>query len=457
MTPAASFPSRKETRRIEALAQRLVGLSPFSIEGEIGAAQGLALEVEGLERLLAVGDRCEALLRDGRRLLCETVGFRNGRTLVMPFGSSDGVTLGTRVRLVPGSNVIFPDMSWRGRVLNALAQPLDAGPLLQGEEARATRGQPPPAYCRKTVGTKLATAVRALDIFVPLNRGQRLGVFAGSGVGKSSLLSMIARASDADINVIALVGERGREVQEFIRRDLGEEGLARSVLVVSTSDEPPLLRRQAAWTAMTIAEYFRDQGLQVAFMMDSVTRFAMAQREIGLATGEPPTTKGYPPTAFAELPRLLERAGPGMKGQGDITGIFSVLVDGDDHNEPIADAVRGILDGHVVLDRKIADRGRFPAINILQSISRMLPDCHSEEELKLYRVAKEMLAAYEEMADMIRIGAYERGSDPRVDAAIAVYRPLEDFLTQAKGESEAPAAAFQRLEEILQQVPGLLG
>ena len=428
-----------------------MGFRPFPSR-EIGAAQGLALEVEGLERLLAVGDRGEALLRDGRRLLCETVGFRNGRTLVMPFGSSDGVTLGTRVRLVPGSNVIFPDMSWRGRVLNALAQPLDAGPLLRRRGAchpRAAAARLLP----QTVGTKLATAVRALDIFVPLNRGQRLGVFAGSGVSKSSLLSMIARASDADINVIALVGERGREVQEFIRRDLGEEGLAaRSVLVVSTSDEPPLPRRQAAWTAMTIAEYFRDQGLRVAFMMDSVTASPWRGGRSRLATGEPPTTR-LSADRLRGAAAALERAGPGMKGQGDITGIFSVLVDGDDHNEPIADAVQGILDGHVVLDRKIADRGRFPPSTSCRA-SPDASDCHSEEELKLYRVAKEMLAAYEEMADMIRIGAYERAAIP---GSMPPSRSIARSKTSDPSQGEArPRGCLQRLEEILQQVPGLL-
>lgn len=427
-------------------------LSPLQVEGEVATAHGLAIEVAGLARVLAVGDRCEVSLRNGTSLLCEAVGFRNGHSLVMAFGGSEGITMGARTLAHRGGSELCPSDTWRGRVVDALGRPLDGkGPLEEGSQRRSTRGAPPNGYARRQVGSKLATGVRSLDVFVPLCRGQRLGVFAGSGVGKSSLLSMIARSADADVNVIALVGERGREVQEFIKRDLGEEGLARSVIVVSTSDEPPLMRRQAAWTAMTIAEHFRDQGLQVAYMMDSVTRFAMAQREIGLATGEPPTSKGYPPTVFAELPKLLERAGPGMEGQGDITGIFTVLVDGDDHNEPISDTVRGILDGHVVLDRKIAERGRFPAVDILRSISRMLPGCHAPEELAAYRRARDLTAAYEEMEDLIRIGAYHTGSDPRTDAAIRVRTQIEDFLNQATDEQAMPDAAFGTLVEILEK------
>jgi flagellum-specific ATP synthase len=275
-----------------------------------------------------------------------------------------------------------------------------------------------------------------------------MGIFAGSGVGKSVLLSMIARYTEADVNVIGLVGERGREVQEFIHNQLGPEGLARSVVVVATSDESPLMRRQASQMTLAIAEYFRDQDKDVLCLMDSVTRVAMAQREIGLSAGEPPASKGYTPTVFAELPKLLERAGPGT-GKGTITGLFTVLVEGDDHNEPIADAVRGILDGHIVLDRSIAERGRFPAVNILRSLSRTMPDCNTPEESALVTTARRHLAAYENMADLIRLGAYKKGSDPAVDAAIALYPALEAFLVQGISERADLATGYKQLADVL--------
>jgi flagellum-specific ATP synthase len=261
-----------------------------------------------------------------------------------------------------------------------------------------------------------------------------MGIFAGSGVGKSTLMSMMARRSDLDVNVIGLVGERGREAREFVEDDLGPEGMARSIVVVATSDEPPLVRRQAAYTMMAIAEFFRAEGRDVLCLMDSVTRFAMAQREIGLSAGEPPATKGYTPSVFAELPRLLERAGPGKEGEGSITGLFTVLVEGDDHNEPIADAVRGILDGHIVLDRAIAERGRFPAINLLKSVSRAMPGCNTPEQTGLVARARRLIATYEDMAELIRLGAYRRGADPQVDEAIRDYPALEAFLAQSKTE-----------------------
>jgi len=290
--------------------------------------------------------------------------------------------------------------------------------------------------------------VRALNTFLTCCRGQRLGIFAGSGVGKSVLLSMLARNVAADISVIGLVGERGREVQEFLQDDLGPEGLARAVVVVSTSDEPALMRRQAGYLTLAIAEYFRDDGRDVLVLMDSVTRFAMAQREIGLSAGEPPTAKGYTPTVFTELPRLLERAGPGI-GDGSITGIFTVLVDGDDHNEPIADAVRGILDGHIVMERAIAERGRYPAINVLKSISRTMPKSADPAFVPVIRKARTVMATYADMEELIRLGAYRPGSSAEVDEAIRLHKPLESFLAQAKDEATGILDGYRRLEAIV--------
>jgi len=298
--------------------------------------------------------------------------------------------------------------------------------------------------------------VRALNVFAPMRTGQRLGVFAGSGVGKSVLMSMLARGSSADVIVIGLIGERGREAREFVDDVLGEDGRKRSVVITETSDSPALARRQAAYLTLTVAEYFRDQGLNVLCLMDSVTRFAHAQREIGLAAGEPPTTRGYTPSVFAELPRLLERAGPGPRGTGSISALFTVLVDGDDHNEPIADAVRGILDGHVVMSRAIADRGRFPAIDVLKSISRTAPEVYDGPEADIASMARKVLSAYTDMEELIRLGAYAAGSNPEVDRAIAVNEPLEQFLAQGKDETSSIEESFTALSGILVDEKGEL-
>jgi flagellum-specific ATP synthase len=294
--------------------------------------------------------------------------------------------------------------------------------------------------------------VRALNAFVTCRQGQRIGLFAGSGVGKSTLLSMLTRHSDCDVAVLALVGERGREVRDFIEDELGPVGLARSVVVVATSDTPPLMRREAAYTAMTIAEHFRNRGKNVLLLMDSVTRFCLALREIGLSAGEPPATRGYPPSVFAELPRLLERAGPGIEqqdGTGHITGLFTVLVEGDDHNEPVADAVRGILDGHVILDRRIGERGRYPAIDVLRSLSRTVPGCNSAEQNAITRRARAILALYAEVADLVRLGAYRAGTDPAVDEAVRLAPQIEAFLEQARDESCSLDDSFSRLAAAL--------
>nr|WP_044437415.1 flagellar protein export ATPase FliI [Skermanella aerolata] len=417
--------------------------------GRVTAVLGLLVEVGGVERLLSIGGRCTIIARAGRRVPCEVVGFRNGRALLMPLGNLDGVGLGCKAEVSDGQPEVFPDESWLGRVVNALGEPIDGkGPLLNGKVGIPIRNNPPPAHSRRRVGGKIDLGIRAMNTFLSCCRGQRMGIFAGSGVGKSVLMSMLARYMSVDVNVIGLIGERGREVQEFITEDLGEDGMARSVVVVATSDEAPLMRRQSAYMTMSIAEYFRDQGKNVMCMMDSVTRFAMAQREIGLSAGEPPTTKGYPPTTFAELPRLLERAGPGI-GDGNITGLFTVLVDGDDHNEPIADAVRGILDGHIVMERAIGERGRYPAINILRSVSRTMPGCNTDQENALVGRARRLLSAYNDMAEMIRLGAYRRGSDPLVDEAIEYNPAIEEFLKQGKRERTDMDTGYARLAEIL--------
>lgn len=420
------------------------------VYGRVASVQGLMVEVGGASDSLGVGSRVTLSAANGRDVTCEVVGFRDGRALCLPFGSLEGVRLGARAYVESEAAHVNPSQGWLGRVVNALGEPIDGkGALPKGGVPYPLRASPPPAHARARVGGKLDLGVRAVNAFTTVCRGQRMGIFAGSGVGKSILLSMLARYTACDVIVIGLVGERGREVQEFIADDLGPEGLKRSVVVVATSDEAALMRRQAAHLALTLAEYYRDQGLQVLCLIDSVTRFAMAQREIGLSCGEPPASKGYTPTVFAQLPALLERAGPGAPGQGAITGLFTVLVEGDDHNEPIADAVRGILDGHIVLDRRIAERGRYPAIDVLKSVSRMMPGCNSDPENALVREARQYLATYENMAELIRLGAYKTGSDPEVDAAVSLNPKLEAFLAQGKQERSDLPAGYAALAQIL--------
>ncbi|MBV8547835.1 MAG: flagellar protein export ATPase FliI [Alphaproteobacteria bacterium] len=438
------------TLEAENLLARIESAPAVHIYGSVVGIKGLLVEVTGIERSVAVGSRCHVMAHDGRSILCEVVGFNNNRALMLPYGALEGVGLGCKVGLAESQPLLYPNAGWLGRVINAFGEPIDGkGPLPRGNTPMPIRATPPPAHGRQRVGGKLDLGVRALNTFMTCCRGQRMGIFAGSGVGKSVLMSMTARYTSADVAVIGLVGERGREVQEFIHDDLGEEGLKRSIVIVATSDEAPLLRRQAAYVTLTVAEYFRDQGQSVLCLMDSVTRFAMAQREIGLAAGEPPTTKGYPPTTFSELPKLLERAGPGPTGKGTITGLFTVLVDGDDHNEPIADAARGILDGHIVMERAIAERGRFPAINVLRSISRTMPACNNDKENGIVNAARRSMAAYDNMAEMIRLGAYRKGANKEVDEAINLNDPLENFLRQDKDEQSNLANGYAQLAAIL--------
>ena len=437
---------------LEGIRQSIEPLSCYTEFGRVTGIQGMLVEIGGIHQSLGIGGRCVVIAPDGHRLPCEVVGFRDGRTLAMPLGALTGIALKCRAEVSATPPVIYPDISWRGRVINALGEPLDGkGPLTRGPLPYPIRAVPPPANSRKRVAGKIDLGVRGLNTFLTCCRGQRMGIFAGSGVGKSVLLSMLARYTANESAVIGLIGERGREVQEFIEDDLGPEGLARSVVVVATSDESALLRRQAAYLTLAVAEYLRDLGQDVLCLMDSVTRFAMAQREIGLSTGEPPASKGYTPTVFAELPRLLERAGPGTS-TGSITGLFTVLVEGDDHNEPVADAVRGILDGHIVLDRAIAERGRYPAIDVLRSISRTMPGCNSDHENSLVKRARSILATYENMAELIRLGAYRRGSDAEIDLAIEYYPRLEAFLAQAPREHATLAQGYDQLATILDGV-----
>ena len=437
---------------------RLRDLTPHRLEGRVVGLSGLVVDIDGLSSHVSVGDRLSLETRDGQEIPAEVVGFRQGFAQVMPFGALD--------RLGPGSTVLFrPEPqgggtlavadAWLGRVLDPLGRSLDGhGPLPAGPRARRVRAAPPEATLRARLGPRLDVGVRALNCFATCRRGQRLGLFSGSGVGKSTLLAMLAKYTACDVAVLALVGERGREVREFLEDDMGAEGLARSVVVVATSDSPPLLRRQAAYAAMTVAEHFRDQGKAVLLLMDSVTRFCLALREIGLSAGEPPATRGYPPSVFAELPRLLERAGPGLEQSdgepGSITALFSVLVEGDDLNEPVADAVRGILDGHVVLDRRIAEGGRYPAVDVLRSLSRAVPGCNSADENALTRRARSILALHADMADMVRLGAYRAGSDPAVDEAVALAPRIEAMLRQARDEGTGIEDSFTALHAAME-------
>jgi flagellum-specific ATP synthase len=444
---------------LKSLVAAVERLDPLTISGRVAAVNGLLIEARGGLTRLSIGARAEIIRFGEKPLSTEVVGFRDTRALLMPFGPVEGVAPGAEIRIEPLGSAVRPTKSWLGRVIDAFGNPVDGkGPLQQGIAAYPLRAAPPSAHARARVGERLDMGVRAMNTFTTCCRGQRLGVFAGSGVGKSVLLSMLAKNADCDAVVVGLIGERGREVREFIEETLGEGGLKRAIVVVATSDEPALKRRQAAYMTMAIAEYLRDQDMEVLCLMDSVTRFAMAQREIGLAAGEPPTTKGYTPTVFTELPKLLERAGPGPirpdgTKAGPITGIFTVLVDGDDHNEPIADAVRGILDGHIVMERAIAERGRFPAINVLKSISRTMPGCHGPEERQIVSAARQTLSAYANMEELIRIGAYRTGADPQVDRAIALNPQLEAFLAQDKDEVTSLDSGFERLAGILDSVP----
>lgn len=406
--------------------------------------------VAGLSQLVKLGE-CVELNGNGRRQLAEVVRIDAAGVTIKPFDTVVQAGLGQHAWR-RGYVTIEPDVSWKGRTINALGMPIDGGgPLLPGPRAISTEREPPPPLSRQRVRAPIKTGVKVIDMFTPLCAGQRIGIFAGSGVGKSTLLAMLARSEGFDTAVIALVGERGREVREFMEDALGPDRV-RAVTVVATGDESPMMRRLAPRTALSIAEYFRDAGENVLLIVDSVTRYAHAARDVALAAGEPPVARGYTPSVFSELPKLLERAGPGPEGAGMITGVFSVLVDGDDHNDPVADNIRGTLDGHIVLDREIADAGRFPAVNVLGSISRLAQMAWSKEQAQLILRLKAMVARYEETRDLRLMGGYRQGSDPSLDRAIEIVPRLYDAVRQAPGEPMS-TDVFQEVARALAPEP----
>jgi flagellum-specific ATP synthase len=431
---------------IDLLRTQVRHVAPVQRVGAVTGMVGLIIESEGPN--VGLGDLC--LVRSPRNdfsVRAEVVGFREQRVLLMPLGDTGGLHVGCAVAASDRPPLPRPGPELLGRVLDAFGRPFDGLGLVPLDRMVAASPAPPHPLRRQRIRDPLPTGVRTIDAFIPVGRGQRLGLFAGSGVGKSTLLGMMARGSAADVVVVGLVGERGREVREFIEKDLGPEGLRRSVVVVATSDTPAPLRLRAAFTATAIAEAYRDAGRSVLLLMDSVTRLAMAQREIGLAIGEPPATRGYTPSVFALLPRLLERAGAGEVGA--ITALYTVLVEGDDLNEPVTDAVRGILDGHIVLSRALANFNHYPAIDVLESVSRLSRDICSAEELALVARAREHLAMYRKNEDLVAIGAYQKGASAALDQAIALQEPLRQFLRQKVDELTPRAETFARLKAIL--------
>lgn len=438
--------------KLDALKQRVDDARTVKLVGRVTQIVGLLIESNGPAASIGEICRVHPVLGEGDCIDCEVVGFRSDVMLLMPLGEPSGVGPGSLVEAVkePFRVGVGPELV--GRVLDGLGRPIDGREAPAVETQWPVQNQPPNPFTRQRIREPVGTGVRAVDGLLTLGKGQRVGIFAGSGVGKSTLLGMIAKHSQAEINVIALIGERGREVREFIERDLGDEGLSRSVIIVATSDQPALVRRQGAFVATAIAEYFRDQGKNVLMMMDSVTRFCMAQREIGLAVGEPPTTKGYTPSVFALLPRLMERAGTGP-GEGAITALYTVLVDGDDLMEPIADASRSILDGHVVLSRRMASRNHYPAIDVMMSASRVFGEITTAEHQQAAASLRQLLAAYSENEDLINIGAYQRGSNPQVDLAIARRQAIEEFLQQRFDEH----SPYEDIVALLESAAGKRG
>lgn len=433
---------------LEQLLECIETADSYKRYGKVKQAVGLMIESKGPE--CSIGDVCKIYTKgDGPKAIkAEVVGFKDQNILLMPYLEAANIAPGSIVEATGESLRVKVGSGLIGQVVDAFGNPLDGSTLPRGLAQVSTDQAPPNPMKRPPIREKMAVGVRSIDSLLTVGKGQRVGIFAGSGVGKSTLMGMIARETAADLNVIALVGERGREVREFIEKDLGEEGLKRTIVVVATSDQPALMRLKAAYTATAIAEYFRDKGQNVMFMMDSVTRVAMAQREIGLATGEPPTTKGYTPSVFAILPKLLERTG--TTENGSITAFYTVLVDGDDMNEPIADTVRGILDGHIVLDRSLANKGQFPAVNILKSISRVMSNIAGKDHIRAANRFREMLSTYQNSEDLINIGAYKKGSSREIDEAIQFHPKLISFLKQEVDE----AASLEESISLLKSLTG---
>lgn len=430
------------------LRAEISALRPMRMMGRVCAVQRNTLRVSGLSAVARCGDRIMVQIHADRTLHGEVIQLEAASIVVLPDGSPDGVALGDRV-ILSHTESIAPSQSWLGRVIDPFGEPLDGRPLLRGAIARPLRSDPPAPARRRALGARLETGMAAFNTLLPIVRGQRVGLFAGSGVGKSMLLGHLARHMQADVVVIALIGERGRELREFIENVLGSEGMRRAVIVAATSDRSPLIRRRCAWTAMAVAEFFRDQGQQVLFLADSITRFAEAHREVATAAGEMPALRGFPASTAHLIMSLCERAGPGEDGMGDITALLTVLVAGSDMEEPIADILRGVLDGHVVLDRQIAERGRYPAIDLLRSVSRSLPRAANDEENGLIARARGLLGSYSRSETMIKAGLYAEGSDPELDQAIRVWPDLDQFL--ADKEAVSAKNSFARLAVILRR------
>lgn len=418
---------------LECLKAQIASASVVRRVGRVGTVSAGMIRVLGLAQFARIGDQLILTRKSGAPVLGEVVRLEGRELVMLPDESCEGVSLGDMVSLCPPAS-IAPSEAWIGRIIDPQGRPLDGKPLLRGLEARALTGPPPLPAKRRAMGARLETGLAAMNTMLPLVRGQRVGLFSGSGVGKSSLLAQLARSVPTEIVVIALIGERGRELRDFVEQILGPEGMKRAVVVAATSDQSALSRRRCAWTAMTVAEYFRDQGHQVLLLADSITRFAEAHREVAVAGGEAPALRGFPPSTAHLIMSLCERAGPGEEGTGDITGVFSVLVAGSDMDEPIADILRGVLDGHVVLDRQIAERGRYPAINLLRSVSRSLPAAASPEENALILEARNLLGTYERSEMMVRSGLYAPGTDDALDRAVAIWDELDAFVGQSDGK-----------------------
>lgn len=438
----------KDTFDIEKYFNALEQVKMYQLQGKIVQAIGLTMEAVGPK--VSLGELCYVKTNrgDNEYVPCEVVGFKNNRTLLMPLGNLEGVGPGSEMNATGSTLRVKVGLDLKGRILDGLGEPIDKKGRMKLQTTYPVMNQPPNPMERQRITDVLPVGVRAIDGLNTIGKGQRMGIFAGSGVGKSTVMGMIARNTTADINVIALIGERGREVREFIEKDLGEEGLARSVVVVATSDQPALIRLKGAFVATSIAEYFRDQGFDVLLLMDSLTRFALAQREVGLAIGEPPATRGFTPSVFALLPRLLERAGTSQ--QGTITGLYTVLVEGDDMNEPITDAVRGIVDGHIVLNRNMAQANIYPSIDVLHSISRVMIDIVPNAQMDDANRFRSLLATYEEARDLIDIGAYKKGSNPRIDEAVIRIDDCQNFIRQGIYE-KAP------YKDVLNDLQGAIG